>query len=106
MRRGMPDAADAGARIELHGEMCHVQFSSFQREQIARFAAASQNLHRNQVLVKTPGMTKPALAAAMRVKKSPEIDQQAFDNTAAAFTELAVHRDTRRRIDKVIVLAL
>jgi len=79
-----------------------MEFSTYQLERIARFAAASESLHQNRLLLTTPGMTRPALALAMRAKKRPDISENALNRAVDAFRELCQHSERSRRLRKML----
>ena len=83
-----------------------MEFSQYQLERIARFAAASETVHRNRVLLLTPGMTKPTLALAMRAKRPPQISEPSFAAAIEAFTELSAHSVRSRRANRLVPIGL
>lgn len=83
-----------------------MEFSQYQLVRIARFAAASESLHQNPMLLMTPGLTKPTLALAMRAKQTPEISEPRLQIAIEVFTQLSAHRERAKRVDKLLPIGL
>jgi hypothetical protein len=80
--------------------------SDYQRDRIARFAAASENLHQNRLLLTTPGMTKPALALAMRAKKPAVVSAPALEKATQACRALMTYRRRSRLATRLLPLLI
>ena len=83
-----------------------MEFTQYQLDRIARFAAASEGIHQNQLLLTTPGMVKPTLVLAMRSKKTPEISEPKLQNAIEAFKHLSAHHKKAKRVARFVPAGL